>query len=94
VCLDIADVVRDELTILEKKIEEHPDILASERFLARIDERTGHQTTAAVSWSRENTQELSRRFKLVGAVVGARIDRRPTSETCPPIRINVRVARA
>ena len=34
-----------------------------------------HQTTAAVSWSRENTQEISRRLKLVGAVVGARIDR-------------------
>jgi hypothetical protein len=49
VCLDIADVVRDEPIILKNKIEERPDILASERFLARIDEGADHQTTAAVS---------------------------------------------
>jgi hypothetical protein len=50
-----------ELTILEKKIEERPDILASRRFLATIDERAGHQTTAAASADRYNTQEISRR---------------------------------
>jgi hypothetical protein len=71
VCLDSADVVRDELTILENQVEERPDILASERLLARINERAEHQTVAAVSWSRENTQEISGRLKLVGAVVGA-----------------------
>ena len=50
-----------KLTILKIKIEERPDILASERFLARIDERAGHQTTAAASAGRYNTQEISRR---------------------------------
>jgi len=44
--------------ILHKKIEECPDILASERFLARIDEGADRQITAAGSWSRDNTQEI------------------------------------
>jgi hypothetical protein len=47
-----------EPTILRKKIEECPDMLASERFLARIDEGAVRQITAAVSWSRDNTQEI------------------------------------
>jgi hypothetical protein len=55
-----------ELTILEKKIEERPDILASKRFLARIDEGADRQTTAAVSWGRDNTQEISRRLTAGG----------------------------
>jgi ribose 1,5-bisphosphokinase PhnN len=52
-----------------KSFEERPDILASERFLARIDERADHQTTAAVSRGRENTQEISRRL-----IAGGRAD--------------------
>jgi hypothetical protein len=43
-----------------KKFEERPDIMASERFLARIDEGADRQTTAAVSWGRDNAQEISR----------------------------------
>jgi hypothetical protein len=41
-----------------KKFAERPDILASMRFLARIDKRAERQTTAAVSWGRGNTQEI------------------------------------
>src|SRR5712691_3701861 len=33
----MADVVRDELTILRKKLEENPDILSTETFLATVD---------------------------------------------------------
>jgi hypothetical protein len=41
-----------EPTILRKKFEERSDILASERFLATIDARSGRQTTTAVSEGR------------------------------------------
>jgi hypothetical protein len=50
------------LTILEKKMEERPDMQASMRFLARIEERADRQTTAAVSGGRNDTQEISRRL--------------------------------
>ena len=49
-----------------KSIEERPDILASMRFLARIDESADRQTRAAVSWGRDNTQEISRRLTAGG----------------------------
>jgi hypothetical protein len=55
----------------QKEIEERPDILASMRFLARIDERADRQTTAAVSGWRDDTQEISRRL-----IAGGRSDGR------------------
>ena len=58
-------------TILRKKIEERPDILASKRFLARIDERADRQTTAAVSGVATTLRKSHGVSQLVGAVVGA-----------------------
>jgi hypothetical protein len=49
-----------------KSFEERPDILAFERFLATIDADVDRQTTAAVSWDRANTQEVSRSLTVGG----------------------------
>ena len=62
-----------ELTILCKKIEESPEILASRRFLATIDERADRQTTVAISRGRDNTQGISRRLTR-GGRSGGRAD--------------------
>ena len=77
-----------ELTIHNRKIEERPDILASRRFLPRIDARADRQTTAVVSGERDNTQEISRRL-TAGGHNGGRARRcfHPRYEICPPNRI-------
>jgi hypothetical protein len=52
VCLDIDDVVRDELTILEKKIEENLDIVNAKAFLSVIDGSANRRLSAAISGHR------------------------------------------
>jgi hypothetical protein len=83
-----------ELTIHKKKIEERPDILASERFLARIDEGADHQTTAAVSQgSRKHSGNLTASHSWWAQWWARRLIVCPRYETCPPNRAQTGSAR-